>query len=409
MLSQSLCIASHGSGRTAAPTAQGRKEVCVSGRTGAGPQRGALASLRVLATILLAVTGVLSAQGSGARRILVLTASADGPAEARLASILEEAAALELGNQGYDVHAVPREAADLLDLVDDRGRLRLEVLGQLAAEAVAARLVLLKYARSQEQLRLDISSHLPGTGEQTGAVTETGSLGLDVDEIVARGVRSLDQAIGSDSGPPAVVATTALASPAALTLPDPPVATDSPVLRPDIIPTPAPGHRISQAASVSRGHVFVGVAPFFTTGRAGRYFTRGLVESLSVGYRLPILGDHFSLGLHVGTYTFDAAGEIASSRNAIIPAGPQIQIHAGDSGVLSAWLRLAGGPAVFLMTPNGVATLTKLTAYAHAGVGLSVMFLGSVGVGIEAGYTVFFEPYFPIGGFVPSVFVYMRR
>jgi len=227
---------------------------------------------------------------------------------------------------------------------------------------------------------------------------------LELDELATQGIRELRDSIGECAEP--VVITTVVVPPSA---PEP-----APAPLPDeqetaavsssaVPPTPTPD------APVHRVQVAVGVAPFFTTGRAGDYFTTGMAESFSAGYRLPILNDHFTAAMHVGVYTFEAAGAVASSTNALIPIGLQIQFQTGGTGLFVSYARVSGGPAVFTVSPNGMDTLTKVTGYVHAGIGLSIMFLDHVGLGVEAGYTMFFEKYFPIGGFVPSVFVHMRR
>ena len=246
--------------------------------------------------------------------------------------------------------------------------------------------------REGDRITLHFSCHLPDTGEQTGATARAGVLGLGLEELVAQGVQDLRETIGDRPEAQPIEAVAPI-----------PVEADDPPGDVSVQSPPPP------LTAVRRFQFMAGAAPFLTTGRAGSYFTTGIAESLYAGYRLPFLRDHLSVGLHLGAYTFAAAGEVASSTNAILPLGVQILLHSGGSGVLATYARVSGGPALFMVTPNGVATLTKLTGYVHAGVGISVMFLPSVGLGIEGGYTLFFESYFPIGGFVPSVFVHMRR
>ena len=137
------------------------------------------------------------------------------------------------------------------------------------------RLVLLRYARSEELLRVELSCHLPGSGGQTGSATETGVIALDVDELIARGIRHLRDAIGECPEPQAVEVATVPPSPAIETAVKLAVIVDS--LAPLPGPTPAVAPEILQPVRASRFQDSVGVAPFFTTG--------GLVPSASVYLR----------------------------------------------------------------------------------------------------------------------------
>ena len=366
-----------------------------------------------LAYALLCMLAAAAAAAEGGDAVPIAVVPSSGGADPRLEQILLESVSLELERSGVTTRSAEADAAQL---VTENGSVRVDPLRSLAGGAAC--ILVVRYALQTSTIRLHLSCHSGTDGTETATVSLEGPMGLNLDSLVAEGIRSLqDQVTLPRTTPGATqrLAAESSAGPAATALggAEPPAAEASALsARPvdvEVSPLPAVSAQLQRPPAVARLLVAVGVAPFFTTGRASEYFTSGVAESFWVGYRLPILADHIEVGMRLGAYGFDAQGELASSRSTLVPLGLEAALRMEDRSLFTASARLSGGPAIFTMNPNGVATLSKVLFHLHVGVGLSLMLLDRVGVGVEAGYTLFFEKYFPIMGFVPSVHVLMRR
>ncbi len=157
-----------------------------------------------------------------------------------------------------------------------------------------------------------------------------------------------------------------------------------------------------------RFEVSAGLSPFIATGNVSEYFKLGLMPLLYGGYRIPLQGGIIAIGLMAGINIFQAEGLITSSRNLLIPAGPDLRYTFSSGGPIELYARLAGGPALFIVNVKGTGQFTKILPFATAGIGFSFPLSETLGLTIDASYAIYFDTDGLLMGFTPAGYFFVR-
>jgi hypothetical protein len=151
------------------------------------------------------------------------------------------------------------------------------------------------------------------------------------------------------------------------------------------------------------------LSPLFTVGEAADYFRVGFFPSVNGSYRLYTRGGHLSLGASLGALAFYAESPGTDASGYLVPlaATASFQRPLPDSR-LSLLVRLASGPALFILNPQSAEAQAKVLVYLGAGIGAELALSAAWGVRLELDYAVFFEQERPIMGYAPALYGFYR-
>jgi hypothetical protein len=159
---------------------------------------------------------------------------------------------------------------------------------------------------------------------------------------------------------------------------------------------------------IDRFYLSVGYSPFIATGKTNLYFNLGGLASFQVRYIFTTRIGDISLGLLTGLNHFSAEGAAQSSRNILLPLGFDVQYGSSMRETLSVFLHLSGGIAFVFFSPEEGEALAKTIPYMSGGVGGNLQFKRLIGLAVDISYFIFFEQYYPIMGFAPSIYLSFR-
>lgn len=375
----------------------------------------------VLLLAFLAGINAHAQEGSG-NVVLALTVPAEQAENETLENIIRDTVARELKLEqlavkpGVNVENLP----SAVELVVD-GELVLDVVHDLASRTLSDFVMLSVY--SWIGLDMTVVFHWYDAAEKSIKV-ETKKTRMDdltLDNVLAKGVVAIlkDPVVAARLAevPPAPLAEELAGSSAEQVgkvgeVAEKPkvVSRDkSPTFQPDYIRPFERDNWPSLPRKFRHFELSAGFAPFIATGTASDYFKVGLLPTASIGLRfeVPPIG-LLSFGLNFGINIFHAEGLIAASDNLLIPVGGDIRFVLGKEQPLGVFFHLAGGPAIFAVNSATGGSYTKTVLYALGGIGITISFVGAFGFGIEASYAVFFESAFPIMGFAPAAYFFLR-
>jgi len=149
----------------------------------------------------------------------------------------------------------------------------------------------------------------------------------------------------------------------------------------------------------------LGTAPFIAAGKVNYYFSIGSLTSLYGNYIVRTSFGDFGFGAVTGIHVFRAAGLITESNNLLLPFGADIHYGTSAEKTFSIFTRLSGGIALFIFRPAEDETLSKIITYLSGGAGTGLRFKNNFGISLDVSYFVFIEKYYPIMGFVPSLYI----
>jgi hypothetical protein len=151
------------------------------------------------------------------------------------------------------------------------------------------------------------------------------------------------------------------------------------------------------------------LSPLFTVGEAANYFRLGFFPSLSGSYRLYTRAGHLGLGASLGALLFHAQSPSTGAQGYLIPLAATISfLRPFPDSRLTFQLRLASGPALFVLDPQSAEAQMKILAYLGTGLGAELSLSPAWGVRLELDYSLFFEKQQPIMGYAPAVYGFYR-
>ena len=362
------------------------------------------------------IPGVVLGQTSIDAKVLEITLPKSEDDTLLYSRVISAIAAMELTRGGLIV--LPGGDLDLP--VIGRELTGETVLG-LARSSEADFVLVSRYSNRNKRIIIDLEWYDASTEEMTASAVREGSVDLDLDRTVGSGIEeilvSVSERLASlpkrtDEG--AETVSNELAVLPGDTKPGEPgegngVPAGEISSLPPVTETPAKDEEQDAAAPRKIRHfeVSVGFAPFITTGEGSEYFKIGFQPVVYSNVRLITPIGLLCWGLHVGLNAFHAEGLAAVSDNFLIPVGADIRFILGDERPLGVFFRVAGGPSIFVVNSD-VGQYSKIILYALGGIGINISFVEAFGMGIEASYTVFFEEAFPIMGFTPALYLFLR-
>jgi hypothetical protein len=151
------------------------------------------------------------------------------------------------------------------------------------------------------------------------------------------------------------------------------------------------------------------LSPLFAIGEAAGYFRIGFFPSINGSYRLYTRAGHLSLGASLGSLMFFAQSTSTDARGYLIPLAATIGFHRPfPDSRLAFHLRLASGPALFLLDPLSSSAQTKILAFLGTGIGVEYALSAAWGVRLQLDYSIFFEKDQPIMGYAPGLYAFYR-
>jgi hypothetical protein len=155
--------------------------------------------------------------------------------------------------------------------------------------------------------------------------------------------------------------------------------------------------------------ISLSLSPLFVVGEAANYFRLGFFPSINCCYRLYTPAGHISLGASVGLLSFYAESPSAGAQGYLVPLAATVGFLRPFPGSrLTFQLRLAGGPALFVLAPQSASAQAKILAYLGTGIGAELALSPAWGVRLELDYAVFFEKLQPIMGYAPALYGFYR-
>lgn len=164
-----------------------------------------------------------------------------------------------------------------------------------------------------------------------------------------------------------------------------------------------------QSSRGNRISFSIGYSPFLPVGRSAEYFESAIMPAITTGINLFIAATKIRTGIYSAFCWFTAEGTQISSNNMLIPAGLHVDVTGGGSESIAFLLRLSGGPAFFGVNADEAGYRFKILPYALGTVGISAAFGKTYGMSIELSFSAFFEPDYPIMGYMPGVRLYLSN
>jgi hypothetical protein len=151
------------------------------------------------------------------------------------------------------------------------------------------------------------------------------------------------------------------------------------------------------------------LSPLVAVGAAADYFRLGFFPAVNGSYRLYTPAGYLSLGLSLGLVSFYAESPSAQAQGYLIPMAATVGFLRPFPGSrLTLQLRLASGPALFVLAPLSADPQVKVLAYLASGIGAELSLSPAWGFRLELDYSVFFEKPQPIMGYAPAVYGFFR-
>ncbi len=151
------------------------------------------------------------------------------------------------------------------------------------------------------------------------------------------------------------------------------------------------------------------LSPLFVIGEAASYFRLGFFPSINGSYRLYTRAGHLSLGASLGSLIFFAQSTSTDARGYLMPVAATIGFHRPfPESRLAFHVRLASGPALFLLDPLPASPQVKILAFLGTGIGVEYTVSAAWGVRLQLDYSIFFEREQPIMGYAPAVYAFYR-
>jgi hypothetical protein len=151
------------------------------------------------------------------------------------------------------------------------------------------------------------------------------------------------------------------------------------------------------------------LSPLFAVGEAANYFRLGFFPSVGGSYRLYTPAGHLSLGASLGLLMFSAESPSITAQGYLIPMAASVGFLRPFPGSrLTFQVRLASGPALFVLAPQSSSPQAKILAYLGAGIGAELALSPAWGVRLELDYSIFFENVQPIMGYSPVLCGFYR-
>lgn len=268
---------------------------------------------------------------------------------------------------------------------------------EVLSEEYGTRLFLLCYVSEEgDTLSLELELTSVDNPELTARTVKEGRIDLDLDLMITEAVSDILYQLREYA--PRLVQTSPAAGKIAAE------AVSEPAAEPDRRDREAP----ADAMLYRPFRISAGAAPFLAVGKVNYYFSIGLLASLRGGYTFRTSIGDIETGLFLGVNYFNALGLEDSSSNLLIPLGVSVRYGTGIGRRLQVFASVTGGPALFLLMPAEGEQLFKVTGYAGAGGGGSLLFSDRLGLTLEIDYILFFEQYYPIMGVVPSLYFDVR-
>lgn len=146
-----------------------------------------------------------------------------------------------------------------------------------------------------------------------------------------------------------------------------------------------------------------GYSPFFPVGKASDYFDKAQMPTLTAVINLHVSEFQIRIGLYGAFCSFTASSTQASSENMLIPAGLNLEFTGNGSETTSFLMRISGGPAIFGVDIDDSGFLYKTLPYALATLGTSFSISNTFELLFELSFAAFFEPDYPIMGYMPGI------
>jgi len=179
-------------------------------------------------------------------------------------------------------------------------------------------------------------------------------------------------------------------------------------LKPPVEPPPPPAFA-PMPPVVRPLEVSLSLSPLFVVGEAANYFRLGFFPSVNGAYRLYTRAGHISLGASLGVMTFFAQSPSAGAQGYLLPLAASVGfLRPFPGSKLTFQLRVAGGAALFVLTPQSASPLSKFLGYLGTGIGAELALSEAWGMRLELDYAVFFERVQPIMGYSPALYGFYR-
>jgi hypothetical protein len=159
---------------------------------------------------------------------------------------------------------------------------------------------------------------------------------------------------------------------------------------------------------IKRFSVSFGYSPFVPIGKSSGYIENAQMPALTTGLNFYVSSLLIRTGIYSALCWFQAAGSLAESDNMLIPAGVHIDLTGSGIEVISFLLRLSGGPAFFGINVDDTGYQFKVLPYALGTIGISAAIGESYGLSLELSFSAFFEPDYPIMGYMPGIRFYIN-
>ncbi len=361
-------------------------------------------SLLRLAVILIGI-GLLPTDLLGQEKptaFLVLTRSLDGVPDPEFQRLIDGYIKFELQRR--------RLAASMQDDFPDtapawpQGEASPKELQKAALrfgrKAKADFVLLCSYRRIQPEVELRLDCYELAEDSLVSSETARRTLALVFDRTIADLVDRTLQAIG----------------PRLVYLPYVPEGASPPAEEPAAVPTPRPREEppppptfppVEQVAHPLE--VSLCLSPLFVIGEAASYFRVGFFPSINGSYRLYTRAGHLGLGASLGSLIFFAQSTSTDARGYLIPVAATVSFHRPfPESKLAFHLRLASGPALFLLDPLSASPQAKILAFLGTGIGVEYALSAAWGVRLQLDYSIFFERNQPIMGYAPAVYAFYR-
>jgi hypothetical protein len=357
-----------------------------------------------LAAILFAL-GLLPAGLFGEEKptvFLALTRSLDEVSDPEFEKLIDGYLKFELQRRRLAVTTeseVPEAAPDWPKGEASARELQKAVL-RSGKKAKADFVLLCSYHRTQPEIELRLDCYELAKDRLVSAETAPSILALVLDRTIADLVERTLEAIG----------------PGLVYLPYVPEGTAPPAEEPAVAPMPRPREEppppppfppVEQV--VHPLEVSLCLSPLFAIGEAASYFRLGFFPSINGSYRLYTRAGHLGLGASLGSLIFFAQSTSTDARGYLMPVAATISFHRPfPESRLAFHLRLASGPALFLLDPLSASPQAKILAFLGTGIGVEYALSTAWGVRLVLDYSIFFERNQPIMGYAPAVYAFYR-
>ncbi len=348
---------------------------------------------RVLLTVLLVLAPgpawtSLNAQTGNEAPPVKISAAITGDTDADgedLSSLFLESLELELGLAGFTLEDSNLPDPDILirgdyDIIGDSINFKLEA-------GVPGKNINLFSVEAREELRFALDSVLLGYARE---LTESISAFLDENPdffAVTVSPENLEEAVPAEDGPVEAAKETEDTEAAKEQGTAPPEAEKAAV-------------DASEEAAKTKDFLFsADMGLFLAAGEAGRYMKTGFSPSFFGGYRFK---PGLFCGLNLGAMFFQAEGFATEAQGFIVTSGPELRLKFDAGGPAVPGLRAAAGGALFVVTPEGGDSETKLVPSAEAGMTMDFA-LGKLVLTAAADIALFYENGALLYGFMPRI------